>query len=67
MVTWRVVATITMFILSYPLTGSVALATAISIVDLFVKSFIYMAHERFWVWLYLNYLMEKEEKLDEIE
>jgi adenylylsulfate kinase len=49
---WRVVAFTTLSILSYFITGSLALAASIAVADWIVKSLLYFAHE--WAWTKTN-------------
>ena len=46
--TWRVIATTTIFIVSYATTGSIEMALTIGGVDFFVKLALYYMHERAW-------------------
>jgi len=46
--TWRVVAITFIMVLSYCITGSLAVAGSIAIIDLVVKSTLYFAHEYAW-------------------
>jgi uncharacterized membrane protein len=46
--TWRAVASLATFIISYMLTGSIAAATGIASVQVFVNLFLYYIHERIW-------------------
>jgi uncharacterized membrane protein len=45
---WRVVGTIDTLIVSYLLTGEIALATSIASVDFLTKLVLYFFHERIW-------------------
>ncbi len=47
-VTWRATATLTTIIIAYFITGEVTVALEIGGIELFVKMFIYYAHERLW-------------------
>ena len=47
-ITWRVVAVFITFFVSFILTGKIILATAIGLVDSFIKIFVYYFHERVW-------------------
>lgn len=47
-ITWRVIASVTTFIISYTLTGSVEFGIGIGVADFFIKMFLYYFHERFW-------------------
>jgi uncharacterized membrane protein len=62
-ITWRIIATVTLFIVSVVLTGSVALATTLSAFDFFSKTLLYYVHERVWAKIYLK----NKEILDETE
>ena len=45
---WRVIGTIDTLIVSYILTGEIALATSIASVDFLTKLVLYFFHERAW-------------------
>jgi len=45
---WRVVGTIDTLVVSYLLTGEIALATSIASVDFLTKLVLYFFHERIW-------------------
>lgn len=47
-VTWRVIAIIITFLVSYLLTKKIELAAGISAVDTLIKIFSYYGHERLW-------------------
>ena len=47
-VSWRVIGTIDTLIVSYILTGEMALATSIASVDFLTKLVLYFFHERIW-------------------
>ncbi len=47
-VSWRVVGTLDTLIVSYFLTGELALATSIASVDFVTKMILYFFHERVW-------------------
>jgi len=46
--TWRVVASLDTFLLSWLLTGTVAIAASIASLEVLTKMFLYYAHERQW-------------------
>jgi len=46
--TWRILATSTTMLLVYLLTKKLDLALGVGIIDIFIKTFIYYAHERLW-------------------
>ena len=46
--TWRIVAFIALSIVSYSLTGSIAMATSIVLADWLIKTILYLVHE--WAW-----------------
>jgi adenylyl-sulfate kinase len=46
--TWRVVAFLTLGLISYFLTGSLALATTIALADWIIKTVLYFGHELVW-------------------
>lgn len=45
---WRVVGTLDTLVVSYILTGQIALATSIASVDFLTKLILYFFHERIW-------------------
>ena len=45
---WRVVGTLDTLVVSYFLTGEIALATSIASVDFLTKLVLYFFHERIW-------------------
>jgi uncharacterized membrane protein len=47
-VTWRIVGTIDTMIISYLITGKVAVALSIGSVEIFTKMILYYFHERIW-------------------
>jgi len=47
-VSWRVVGTLDTLIVSYVLTGEIAVATSIASVDFVTKMILYFFHERVW-------------------
>ena len=47
-VTWRAIATVITFLVSYALTHKIELAAGISIFDTLIKVFSYYGHERIW-------------------
>ena len=47
-VSWRLVGTIATIIISYLITGTLALAFSIGIIELISKLFLYFFHERAW-------------------
>ena len=46
--TWRALASLATFIISYMLTGDIVAATGIASVQVFVNLFLYYIHERIW-------------------
>jgi len=46
---WRVTGTIDTLIISLVVTGSVKLAAAIGVTEVFTKSLLYYCHERAWL------------------
>ena len=46
--TWRVVASLDTFLLSWLLTGTVAVAASIASLEVLTKMFLYYAHDRQW-------------------
>jgi len=47
-ISWRVVGTLDTLIVSYLLTGEIALATSIASIDFVTKMILYFFHERIW-------------------
>ena len=47
-VSWRVIGTLDTLIVSYLLTGKVAVAASIASIDFVTKMFLYFFHERIW-------------------
>jgi uncharacterized membrane protein len=47
-ITYRVVGTLTTFLISYIFTGSISISSAIGIVELVIKPVNYFIHERVW-------------------
>jgi len=47
-ITFRIIATITTFILVLIITGDLIIASVIGILDTILKLFIYYSHERVW-------------------
>jgi uncharacterized membrane protein len=47
-ISWRVTGTLDTIVVSYLVTGKVALALSIGFVELFTKIALYYAHERVW-------------------
>jgi uncharacterized membrane protein len=47
-VSWRVIGTLDTLLISYILTGQVAIAASIASIDFITKMFLYFFHERLW-------------------
>ena len=47
-ISWRVIGTITTMVISYIITGTLALAFSIGIIELISKMALYYFHERAW-------------------
>ena len=47
-ISWRVIGTLDTLVISYLLTGKVAIAASIASIDFITKMFLYFFHERFW-------------------
>ncbi|MGB5553040.1 MAG: DUF2061 domain-containing protein [Flavobacteriaceae bacterium] len=47
-VSWRVIGTLDTLLISYLLTGEVAIAASIASIDFVTKMFLYFFHERLW-------------------
>lgn len=47
-VSWRVIGTLDTLLISYWLTGEIAIAASIASIDFVTKMFLYFFHERIW-------------------
>jgi len=47
-VSWRIIGTLDTLLISYLLTGKVAIAASIASIDFITKMFLYFFHERLW-------------------
>lgn len=47
-ISWRVIGTLDTLVISYLLTGEVAIAASIASIDFVTKMFLYFFHERLW-------------------
>ncbi len=47
-VSWRIIGTLDTLLISYLLTGEVAIAASIASIDFVTKMFLYFFHERLW-------------------
>jgi len=47
-VSWRIIGTLDTLLISYILTGEVAIAASIASIDFVTKMFLYFFHERLW-------------------
>lgn len=47
-ISWRVIGTLDTLLISYLLTGELAIAASIASVDFVTKMFLYFFHERIW-------------------
>ena len=47
-ISWRITGTVDTFIISFFITGQIALAGAIALTEVITKVFLYWAHERVW-------------------
>lgn len=47
-VSWRIIGTLDTLLISYLLTGEVAVAASIASIDFVTKMFLYFFHERVW-------------------
>ena len=52
--TWRVLASLDTFLLSWLLTGTVAIAASIASLEVLTKMFLYYWHERAWATHYMK-------------
>lgn len=46
---WRMVATLTTFLISWAVTGSLAIGLGIASIEFWLKILIYYVHERAWI------------------
>ena len=46
--TWRAIALTTLVVITYVMTGSLALAGSIGVVDVIIKTILYWIHEKIW-------------------
>lgn len=61
-ITYRIVGTLTTFIISYIFTGSMSLSSAIGATELIVKPLNYFLHERAWYkWIRFGLIDKKED------
>ncbi len=47
-ISWRVLGTLDTIVISWILTGKLAVALSIGSIEIFTKLFLYYAHERLW-------------------
>jgi len=47
--TWRIIASATIFVITYFSTGEMDLALKVTSIEFFVKIFLYYLHERAWL------------------
>jgi len=47
--TWRIIASATIFVITYFTTGEMDLALKVTSIEFFVKIFLYYLHERAWL------------------
>lgn len=47
--TWRIIASTTIFIITYFTTGEMGTAVTVTSIEFFVKIFLYYLHERAWL------------------
>lgn len=60
-ITYRIVGTLTTFIISYIFTGSISLSSAIGMTELIVKPLNYFIHERVWYkWIKFGVIKNEE-------
>jgi uncharacterized membrane protein len=61
-ITYRLIGTLTTFIISYILTGSITISSTIGFVELIIKPVNYFIHERIW-YKYIRFgVTTKQEK-----
>jgi len=48
-ISWRIIATATTMYFTWLLSGDISLALGVGAFNVFVKSFLYYAHERIWL------------------
>ena len=61
-ITWRVIACIVLAALSYFVTGSLAVAGSIAVVDMIVKTFLYASHEVIWSKVHIGRRITKSKR-----
>ena len=60
-ITWRIIASLTSFLLTWGVTGNIETGLSIGVADVIIKFTLYYLHER--VWYRSNYgVTKKEEK-----
>jgi len=63
---WRILATITTFLISFIVTHSIRFAFSISVIEVLSKLILYYFHERFWqylnVWQYRTNAFESSDE-----
>lgn len=47
-ISWRVIGTLSTFVISYAISGNVTLASTVTGIQLTVNTLLYFAHERLW-------------------
>lgn len=48
-ITWRILATITTFAITWLITGNIEFAISVSFIEVFAKLLLYYLHERAWL------------------
>lgn len=64
---WRVLATLTTMIISYFVTGSIAVALSIGSIEVVAKIFLYYFHERLWAWVQAGRYTKRSRQFDQIK
>ncbi len=59
---WRITATITTIIISYCITGSLAVAGSIGAIEFLSKIILYYLHERFWAKIHIGMELTQSKK-----
>ncbi len=56
-ITWRIIASITSFLLTWSITGNIDIGLSVGVADVVIKFILYYLHER--VWYKSNYGVKK--------
>ncbi|MFX1565745.1 MAG: DUF2061 domain-containing protein [Promethearchaeota archaeon] len=64
-ISWRILASLSTLVLSFVLTGNIAFAGVLSILDTAIKFIEYILHERIWSWIPWGYQLTSLPELHE--